>query len=134
MSIPAHVRRHLEATGVLTPDGVSRRARLHPCRTCGRPIVSGLDANVCALTGHADPEPLTAAGEVAALLDGRATYELTDRVDRSELDARSAWDIRARPAGHSPPVLAGHRCGAPVPPDWRAPVPADPPTLQEVPF
>lgn len=120
MSLPDHVRRHLEATGVLTADGFSRRARLHPCRACAQPVVSGLDANVCALTGHADPHPLTASGEVAALLDGRTTYELTDRVDRSELDARDTWDIRARPAGGDPPVLAEHRCRQPIPADWQA--------------
>lgn len=105
---------------------MTRRARHGFCPRCGRHAVAGDDADAIALPALADPYPLTHRGELLANVDGRRTYLLDD----GRLYARDRWQLH-RPAA---PVLAGHRCGAPVPPDWRAPVPADPPTPQEVPF
>lgn len=120
MTLPPHIRRHLQATGVLTDRGTSRRARLIECRFCRAWVVAGLDADVAAFDSSADPTPLTPTGEVLALLDGRATFDLTERRDRSELDYRDAAVITGHPADRGR-VLAEHRCGLPVPTTWAAP-------------
>jgi hypothetical protein len=59
---------------------------------------------------RADPTTLTPGGELVALLDGRATFEL-----HGELLMRRGVDhIRAE---RSAPVLAEHRCG-PIPDEY----------------
>lgn len=86
----------------------TRAARLILCPRCGAPILSGLDADWCALTARVDPTPLTEAGEALALLTGRRTYDLIGRGDERLLSLRETEHIQA-PRRH--PVLATHECG-----------------------
>ena len=113
----------LVAKGVMSATGLTRKARIHSHRPCSQATVAGYDADVCALDAWCDLHELTADGEVLALLDGRVTYE----VDGERLHRRDRWAIRSRPAGGSTPVLAEHRCDAPLPFDWRAPTVTTPP-------
>lgn len=85
-----------------------RAAALRLCTRCRKPIIVGLDADVCALTAKCDPTPLTQFGEAVALTQGRITYDLMSGNRRKELEPRNAEMIR-RPRRH--PVLAEHRCG-----------------------
>lgn len=129
--IPTHIRRHLEATGVLARDGISRRAKTTFCADCHRPVVRGLDADVAALVAVVDPAPLTPVGEVLALAAGRRTYDLTWRGARYELDPREPGHIRTRPASRKYHVTADHQCGNSLPafpPEFMpAEIPADQP-------
>lgn len=102
------------------PTGVGRKVALRKCG-CGEPVLAGLDGNRCALAVAVDPYPLTAAGEVWALTDGRHTY----RVWHGQLDLRDRWNIPGHPAGVDETVLASHRCDQLVPLEHRAP-PAPP--------
>lgn len=117
MTMPAWLESLLIDKGVLTAQGLSRKAKVVIHRDCGLPTVAGFDADRCALDAWCDPAQLTADGEAWALLDGRATYEL--RVDR--LERRDRWTIPGRPPSHELPVLAAHRCHAPIPAAWRLP-------------
>lgn len=109
---------------------LSRRPRLARHR-CGAWTLTGLDREVAALTVHVDPYALTPAGEVAALRDQRHTY----RLYRGALDIRDQWNIPGHPPTHDLPVLAEHRCGAPVPDGWRLPpAPPAPPAPRKADF
>lgn len=100
----------------------------HRCRMA---TLAGLDRDRAALVVHVEPYPISPVGEVAALRDGRATYQVAPW----GLLQRTAHHIRQTPAGQRT-VLAKHRCGEPLPADWIAspkPRPATP-NHQEVPF
>ena len=43
---------------------------------CGAVVLEGLDRNRCAFLVAVDPQPVTAAGEVAAIRDGRGTWRI----------------------------------------------------------
>jgi hypothetical protein len=112
--------------------------RLHHC---GAWTLIGLDDDVLAFTARVDPIPLTPAGELACVLAGRPTYDLTRRGTRRVLDARDDHALRARPPaapGARYDVLPAHRCHQPVPgisaapPATRTPVLA--PFSDRVPF
>lgn len=100
----------------------------HRCRMA---TLTGLDRNMAALTIHVEPYPLSPAGEVAALRENRATYQIAPW----GLALRKPHHIRTHPAG-TRTVLAEHRCGAPIPQDWKAPPKPRPRPAhnQEVPF
>lgn len=93
-----------------THNAISRRAKEHTC-VCGATILVGLDADRAAGEARVDPTPVTALGEVMALLDGRTTYRLY-AAGRLELDHRSRWHITGASADHVL-VLAEHRCQTP---------------------
>lgn len=96
-----------ESTGA--PVG-ARNAR--PTRhRCGAVVLVGLDDDLCALQAVVDPAPLTAAGELAAVLTGRWTYRADAAPDgrRVQLVRRDRWNMRTPPS--QVPVLAEHRCG-----------------------
>lgn len=99
--------------------------------TCRMATLAGLDRDRAARLVHVEPYPLSPTGEVAALRDQRRTYQIATW----GLAHRTAHHIRAHPAG-SRTVLAEHRCGAPIPEDWKAPPTPRPttPNNQEVPF
>jgi hypothetical protein len=99
--------------GILQIDGVNRRARLRACPTCRAVCLEGLDDDRCAGMARVDPVPLSAWGEVAALMDGLATYDLHTPGGRLTLDYRDSWCVQARPAGTTlrVDVMAQHRCG-----------------------
>lgn len=65
------------------------RASGRRCPSCKTWVVQVDDATL-------DPQPLTAAGEALALLDGRQTYEISRFTD---VKRRGAYDIRQHPAG-----------------------------------
>ena len=75
------------------------------CQTCHRPVLA---ATVGGLDRHIDTACLNPAGELAALLSGRSTYEMRNDM----LVRRGPEKIRAGSPGA--PVLAEHSC-APVP-------------------
>lgn len=106
------VKESLVAAGLMDERGNSRRACARACQRCGAKTVVGYDADRVAILAVADPTPLTAIGEVLAIVAGRQTWTLEDR-GRLELNYRDAWRIRAHPAEERPSavVLAEHRCG-----------------------
>lgn len=93
-----------------TNNGIGRRARHRVCG-CGAIVLVGLDADRCAGEARVDTAPVTAVGEVVALLTGRATY-LLRTAGRTEIDHRSRWHIRGANADQAT-VLAEHRCHTP---------------------
>lgn len=108
--MPAWLRQHLDDLGVTNSDGIGRTVRHRHCPTCHANVLTGLDADRCALPVTADPTPLDAVGELLAVTTGRATLDLT--LSPLRLDHRDRWRIRSRrPAV----VLAEHRCGQPLP-------------------
>jgi hypothetical protein len=120
--IPAEqLATHLAAVTAQDPgSGNSDRARPRRCPACAAPVLVGLDDTVAAFRAVADPTPLDRAGEVAALLTGRDTYQLTDP-PRVSLRRRDRWQIQGRPADTAT-VLPAHACGHPLAP---TPTPAD---------
>jgi hypothetical protein len=98
-----NLREHLIDTGVITQRGLTRRATYRHCPGCGLLLLAAQDM------GHeiwCDPWPITAKGELDALLAGAATYT---RV-LGELAWRDATRITFRDADHDD-VFSEHRCG-----------------------
>lgn len=88
-----------------------RAATIRQCPKCKAPILTGLDADKCALTARADPTPITPLGETIALLQTRSTYNLTTMHSRKYLDHRDQWTITMPRRW---PVLPEHRCHQPL--------------------
>lgn len=139
--MPAWLRQLLISQGHLTSDGAARAAHASFCRRCGAHTMIGLDHDHSALTARCDPQPLNALGEWHALLAGRATYALTRRHTRYELDHREAQHIQAKPAGRPDnhfDVLAEHVCENAVPNQQTSPsaipAPARPQETDRCPF
>lgn len=132
--MPDWLKRQLIDTGVLTPSGLGRKAQLRRHKPCGLPTLTGLDADLCAFEVSCDLGELTMSGEAMSLLDGRATFEVSLR---GQLYRRDSHHITSRPAGGKTPVLAQHRCAAPIPAAWCVP-PLQPAarqtTTEEIPF
>ena len=99
------------------PDGVHRAAKARTCRHCHQPTFTGLDNDMCAYTATVDPAPLSAAGEVLALMFGRRTYTFTWYPSRGryEIDLRDQWSIESKPPGANPntDVVSEHVCDSP---------------------
>lgn len=89
------------------------------CRRCGRPILAAHSEGIPA---RADLDPLDRYGELIALLDGRATYDLQPfgLPRRPYLIHRYDWRIQAAPCW---PIVADHKC----PPGPHFPSPRKPP-------
>lgn len=114
--IPDWLLRRLDAQGLLDLDaGASRTARPARCAGCGAWVIRALDGDVLARAVDADPEPLAAVGEAAALLHRIPTYRLWRLAGRWQLDRRDRWTIRGQVAGalKDSDVLAQHRCRGP---------------------
>lgn len=101
------------------PGGAQRAAQAAACRRCGRPTMRGLDAdgpNGAAVAVAVDVAPLSAAGELLALLAGRTTFALVWFAGRGryEIDRRGPIDISAHPPGTvvNCDVVAEHKCHA----------------------
>lgn len=107
------------------------KVRAASCRSCGGDVLEGRTA--AGLDVVVDAAQLSAVGELQASMAGVGT--LTHHQVPSELHHRSAWSIRARPAGSRPrqSVHARHQCGQAWPaldtgrPDPGADVPDDSP-------
>jgi hypothetical protein len=121
--MPAWLKRSLIAKGTLTPEGLTRRAKVMRCRTCRTPVLAGFDSAVAALDAWCDLTDLSPLGEAMALVDRRWTYTLREAGGRMELDRRDQWAIVGSPAGsgRARTVLATHRCAEPVPAFWGLP-------------
>jgi hypothetical protein len=109
--IATWLQEHLENCGRWDTDGVSRAARARRCRSCRQYVLTGLDADRCALPVAVDPDALSARGEAIAILAGKSTYSLRWLSNRLELDRRNRWEIAG--ASRRLDVLAGHLCGQP---------------------
>lgn len=99
--IPAWLQRTL--------GDVHRAAGLRTCPRCNSPILTGLDADMCALTARTDLLSVNAMGETLALLTGRRTFDLITVGGRKELHRRDECHIKAE---RTYPVLPEHKCGA----------------------
>ncbi|WP_134324698.1 hypothetical protein [Cumulibacter soli] len=122
----------LTAKGLLTDMGNTRYATAKPCPRCGQTIIAGIDWEIEWLQPcpeiHADIEPISAQGELAALILERVTYDLVRD------HAKGRWQMRSRtatstgllgsvayrrnPIGTSRQrydVVAGHECGSVLP-------------------
>lgn len=105
----------------------SRRATLQKHR-CGQHILVGLDADRAAITAQLDPYPLTPAGEVWALVNGRRTWQLNG----THLQPRDRWNIPGKPPNATRTVLTWHHCNDPIPTQHRAaPRPTKPQPTEE---
>lgn len=113
--IPAWLERQLADAGRLDTDGFSRRAVTGHCKSCHDVVARGLDSHVLALAATVDVAPLDNDAEVAALVLGRTTYELTWTGGRYEINRRDRWRIQGRPAqANGVHVVAEHQCGLPL--------------------
>lgn len=97
----------MSASQVITgPHLITTKPSAITCRTCQRPILA---ATVGGLDRHVDPTPLTPPGELAALLEGRPTYDLSGPL-ADHLIRRNVHRIRA---ARIRPVVAEHTCRPP---------------------
>lgn len=119
----------LARKGLLTDKGHTRYATARPCPHCGATIVAGIDWHLEQLQPcpeiHADIEPLSAQGELAALMLDRTTYDLQrdHPTGRWKLYSRTSYcnfdvpyrtnPIRAGEQLHD--VLVSHHCGSTLP-------------------
>lgn len=133
MTLAPWLLRHLETTGRANTDGISRTLTTGLCRTCQQPVVRGLDDDRCALPTTCDPQPVDELGELLALATGRGTYDLRRSAGRYQIDRRHQWRISGR--RNDIPVLAEHKCGAPLPTvEMPIPEPTTIASTNEVPF
>lgn len=99
------------------PDGVHRAAHSGHCRHCDAHVFAGLDAEKCALSVLVDSAPLSAVGEVLALMTGRETYSLTwfGSRGRYEIERRDQYNIESQAPGTNVniDIVAGHQCDSP---------------------
>ena len=114
MSLPPAVVARLIDSGSLSLRRTGRRATGRRCK-CGRGVVSGLDADTCALDVDADPVAINELGELEAIAAGLLTFDLC-LVGVPMLERRRFGSVRR--AGWL--VLPEHRCSV-VPSGWRAP-------------
>lgn len=98
-----------------------RSIRATHCLRCRAPIVVGDDEDEIAVTVKLDVTPLSATGEMAAVLAGRATYTLDKPITgNARIWRRTSWRIKAKPADKPPrpwnqyDVLPAHQCWNPV--------------------
>lgn len=118
MSSSTWLRDHLIRAGHMTEKGLTRRAKIRHCARCGLALLTGLDAEMCALEAACDPSPLSPLGEALALVEGRRTWALHSEGGRWVLDRRDEDEIASEPAASHlrQDVLRQHRCesGAPT--------------------
>ena len=99
------------ATGQdFTKLGTTDKAKVGRCPRCAAPVLTGLDSEIAGLAVRVDPSPLAdTTAELAALLQGRATFALRKIGGICRLRFRDQYDI----AGKLPDtttVLAEHKC------------------------
>lgn len=101
--LPRHVQAALIDTGVMDEERVTAKPSRRTCQRCGSRIVAAL---VDGTRADCDPTPLTALGELQALVAGVPTY--------TDGGTWMAWrSVNAIP--YRPPnkwrVLPAHECG-----------------------
>lgn len=107
----------LAGMDLLDPDGVGKGARPDRCPHCRAHILTGLDAERCALVARVDPHDIDTLGEYLAIRIGAPTYNLHETYSPK---GRKRWELNHRTLAHieSPrrtPVLVAHRCGITIP-------------------
>jgi hypothetical protein len=81
----------------------ARKASHTECKGCGRRILTGLDADVCAFSVTVDASPVDAEGEHSALTKGLRTYDLAGDCLWRRLDRHIAADPKYD-------IHVAHRC------------------------
>src|SRR6266705_1019056 len=81
-----------------------RAARLDTCPRCCTPTLVGPDHDTCARVVRVDTTPVDRIHEIAALLTGRYSYNLT----RNELHYREPHHIHS--ANQTEPIHLNHQC------------------------
>lgn len=129
----ARLQAHLEVIGRADTDGVRRRARYARCG-CGRPVLTGLDADVAGLPVACDVVDLDRAAEAVWLVVGRPTYTVYEFATGLQLGHRNVHHIAAAAQGR--PVVGAHDCAREPPPStaWRWDTPAPAPIHAAPPF
>lgn len=118
-ALPDWLRRHLEDTGQLRADRITRHVSGRRCPACGGPVLAGL-TDPPSLAYLADPHPLSPLGEALAVLADRQTLGLWTAGTGYRLSRRDSFAMRT-PAGQGRcDVLAEHRCAAPALPGTRS--------------
>jgi hypothetical protein len=118
------------ARAIADRDGAplgARHAKPNLCARCSSWTLLGLDGDVLAHTARVDPTPLSAQGELVALLTSRRTWTLTRTGRHLALDDRDPWRTAGRPPGArnaTYAVLPQHRCGTTLTGHLLAPWPA----------
>ena len=87
--------------------------RTERCRSCGAPILSGLDHDLCAEWVNTDRTMIDEQGEMIAILSGRRTF----RIERERLTVRDQWSIKGTAASSVTVVaeLDGKETGVALP-------------------
>lgn len=109
----------------MTEPLITRPGALSQCIRCGAVTVTAIMGGLVTV---ADTKPLSIAEEVAALIAGTATFDLTITGRRIYLEYRDLDRIRV---SRDHPVVAQHPCAAassrPLPPPPAGEVPDEPP-------
>lgn len=131
MTLAPWLRRQLIASGRMTAEGLTRRAKIMTHR-CGCPCFAGYDGDICAMDAWAELQEVNVIGEAEALMSGRRTYTYWIRLEHLQL--RNQFDIQWEPAGSQEHrrVLVEHRCDEPFPAHWAHPRDLNaPPEIEE---
>lgn len=105
---PPAVLARLAAEGVYR-DGLRRgRPTSRHCRRCGLVVLAAIDPDVTNRTQALDALPVTAAGELAALLDGAESFEWRDYAP-PEIEYRGSRASSENSADKCA-VLVSHMC------------------------
>ncbi|SRR6266702_2291065 len=105
---------------------ITEPAKAAECTRCHTQVICAVTGGLTTIT---DTQPLSVNEEIAALLGGRATFDLHATGTRVFLEWRDITRIRA---GRRFPVVALHQCAPgirllPLPAVTASPVPDDPP-------
>lgn len=105
---------------------ITEPAKAAACNRCGSRVITAVTGGLTTIT---DIQALSVNEEIAALLTGRATFDLQANGQRVFIEWRDVNRIRA---GRRHPVVALHQCGPgarllPLPAAPAAPLPDDPP-------
>lgn len=106
----------LEQIKAKHPEAFGHHAHWVQCRTCQAWTLQGYDWTTdWAGLGIVDPAQLDTTTELAALLDGRRTYEIILRDTDKTLRSRDQWQIGAdTPESLTCPVVPAHKCYSPL--------------------
>lgn len=109
-------KRGMVARGTMDEHtGATRHARYSKCGICkARTIIGLVNPHFGTYAVECDPTPLSAAGELGAIIAGRALFDLSAHGGRWEIATRGIFTMRGRPPGTpNNDVLVRHECGSP---------------------
>jgi hypothetical protein len=106
------VKRALISKGHLDEaTGATRKARQRRCEVCKRTVWRGFNADMGYMSTDLDREPLTAAGELAAVMAEVFTYTMRYKPGYGHVfdGPRDQWQVKGSPAeGGNYDILARH--------------------------